>query len=296
MEHHSNIVPWQLVAARTGASVRYLDFDDEGRLSLRELRSALSSRTKVVSLVHVSNALGTINPIAEIAAEVRRHGALFVVDGAQSAPHLPIDVQALGCDFFAFSAHKMLGPTGVGVLWGRMDPLETMDPFLGGGEMIATVREESSTWADVPHKFEAGTPNIADVIAFAAAIDYLEALGMESVREHELDLTGYALDRLQASEVVEIYGPRNREERSGVVPFNVRGVHPHDVSSVLDSQGVAIRAGHHCAQLAVRRLGVSATSRASFYLYNTRDEVDVLVDAVRQAAAFFSRTDARAAV
>jgi cysteine desulfurase/selenocysteine lyase len=205
-------------------------------------------------------------------------------------------VQALNCDFFAFSAHKMLGPTGVGVLWGRRDLLEAMDPFLGGGEMISTVREERSTWADLPHKFEAGTPNIADVIAFGAAIDYLQALGMANVREHELELTAYALDRLQASEVVDIYGPRSPLERSGVVPFNVRGVHPHDVSSVLDSQGVAIRAGHHCAQLAVRRLGLPATSRASFYLYNTRDEVDALVDAVREAAAFFARTDARAAV
>jgi cysteine desulfurase/selenocysteine lyase len=296
MEHHSNIVPWQLVAGRTGAVVRYLDFDEEGRLSLADLRIALSGRTKVVSLVHVSNALGTINPIADIGEEVRRAGALFIVDGAQSAPHLSIDVQSLNCDLFAFSAHKMLGPTGVGVLWGRGELLEAMDPFLGGGEMISVVREERSTWADVPHKFEAGTPNIADVIAFGAAVDYLKDVGMDNVREHELDLTAYAVDRLQASEVVGIYGPSHPSERSGVVPFNVTGVHPHDVSSLLDAQGIAIRAGHHCAQLAVRRLGVPATSRASFYLYNTRDEVDALVAAVRDAAAFFSRNDARTAV
>jgi cysteine desulfurase/selenocysteine lyase len=219
-----------------------------------------------------------------------------LVDGAQSAPHMPIDVNALGCDFFAFSAHKMLGPTGVGVLWAREGLLESMEPFLGGGEMISLVKPEISTWAEMPHKFEAGTPNIADVIAFGAALDYLANLGMQNVREHEKRITAYAMDALQSVDGLTIHGPDNVEKRGGAVSFSLRDVHPHDVSTIVDAHGVAIRAGHHCAQLLMRRLGVPATNRASFYIYNTESEVDVLVDALNHANRVFSRDDARTAV
>ena len=296
MEHHSNIVPWQLVARRTGARLRYVDIRDDGTLDLDQLRQLVGTRTKVISLTHASNVLGTINPIADVAELARRQGAILVVDGAQSAPHLPIDVRSLGCDFFAFSAHKMLGPTGVGVLWARPGLLETMEPFLGGGEMISVVRPDESSWADVPHKFEAGTPNIADVIAFGAAIDYLSALGMANVRAHERELTAYALDRLASLPQVRIFGPMDPDLRGGVVAFSVEDVHPHDVATIVDQFGVAIRAGHHCAQLLARRLGVPATNRASFYLYNESREVDVLVDALKEAIEVFGRGDSRAAV
>ncbi len=296
MEHHSNIVPWQLVARKTGARLRYVDIRDDGTLDLDQLRQLVGSRTRVVSLTHASNVLGTINPIPDVAELAHRAGAILVVDGAQSAPHLPVDVRALGCDFYAFSAHKMLGPTGVGVLWARPGLLEQMEPFLGGGEMISVVRPEESTWAEVPHKFEAGTPNIADVIAFAAAIDYLEDLGMANVRAHEVDLTGYALDRLASLPEVRIFGPMDPERRGGVVAFAVEGIHPHDVATIVDQFGIAIRAGHHCAQILARRLGVPATNRASFYVYNESREVDLLVDALKEAVEVFRRGDSRAAV
>ncbi len=296
MEHHSNIVPWQLLTRRKGALLRYAGITDDGYLDLYSLRSAVTPRTKLVSIVHMSNVLGTINPIADIAEIAHAAGALLLVDGAQSAPHLPVDVTALGADFFAFSSHKMLGPTGVGVLWAREGLLESMDPFLGGGEMISLVHQDESTWADIPHKFEAGTPNIADVIAFGAALDYLAALGMPAIRRHEMDITGYAIEALSRFEGLTIHGPRRLEDRGGAVSFAVPGIHPHDISTIVDSHGVAIRAGHHCAQLLMRRLGVPATNRASFAIYNTTDDVDVLVDALHHAIKVFADDSARTAV
>jgi cysteine desulfurase/selenocysteine lyase len=296
MEHHSNIVPWQLLARRKGAMLRYVDFSDGGELDIDQLRSMVGPRTKLVTVVHMSNVLGTINPVADIAEIAHAAGALLMVDGAQSAPHMPIDVEALGCDFFAFSAHKMLGPTGVGVLWARPGLLESMEPFLGGGEMISLVKPEMSTWADVPHKFEAGTPNIAGVIAFGAALDYLAALGMPAVRSHEERLAGYAIEALESIEGVKVHGPKDISHRGGAVSFTVPGVHPHDVSTIVDQYGVAIRAGHHCAQLLMRRIGQPATNRASFYIYNEEREVDVLVEALQEAIGVFSRGDTRTAV
>ena len=287
MEHHSNIVPWQLLARRTGAALRYAGITAGGGLDMDQLRGLIGPRTKLVSVVHMSNVLGTINPVSEVAAMAREHGALTLVDGAQSAPHMPIDVESLGCDFFAFSSHKMLGPTGVGVLWAREGLLESMDPFLGGGEMISLVREDESTWADVPHKFEAGTPNIADVIAYGAALEYLGALGMDAVREHEKAITGHAIERLGAMAGVTLHGPRDVEVRGGALSFSIEGAHPHDVSTILDGDGIAIRAGHHCAQLLMRALEVPATSRASFYLYNTLSEVDALVDGIESVRKVF---------
>ncbi|MCC6382071.1 MAG: cysteine desulfurase, partial [Dehalococcoidia bacterium] len=287
MEHHSNIVPWQQLAARRGAVLRYADVTDAGELDLDSLRASVGPRTKLVSLVHASNVLGTINPIAEAAAMARSVGALLLVDGAQSAPQLPIDVQTLGADFFAFSSHKMYGPTGVGVLWARPGLLEGMDPFLGGGEMISVVRPEQSTWAEVPHKFEAGTPNIADVIAFGAALDYLAALGMARVRAHERELTGLAIETLQGLGAT-IHGPLDVERRVGAVSFALGDIHPHDVSTIVDGYGVAIRAGHHCAQLLMRRLGVPATSRASFAVYNTPAEIEVLAAALGEVRRVFA--------
>lgn len=296
MEHHSNIVPWQLAARRSGAVLRYAGITPEGQLDLDGLRAMIGTRTKIVSLVHMSNVLGTINPIAEIAEMAHQHGALLLVDAAQSVPHLPVSVDALGCDFLAFSAHKMLGPTGVGVLWARPGLLDAMEPFLGGGDMIALVRQEGSTWADVPNKFEAGTPNIADVVAFGAAIEYLEALGMDNVRAHEISLADYAMDRLARIPGLSIHGPSDPEARGGVVSFSMEAAHPHDVATIADGYGVAIRAGHHCAQLLMRHLGVPATSRASFSVYNDASDVDVLVEALEQVNRMFGDGDARAAV
>jgi cysteine desulfurase/selenocysteine lyase len=296
MEHHSNIVPWQLLARRTGATLRYAGITDSGELDLDAMRTLIGPRTKLVSVVHASNVLGTINPVSEIAEIARGVGALTLVDGAQSAPQMPVDVEKLGCDFFAVSAHKMLGPTGVGVLWARDGLLAEMDPFLGGGEMISVVREDESSWADIPHKFEAGTPNIADVIAFGAALDYLAELGMSNVRAHEMELTLYALDRIATVPGVTALGPRDVQRRGGAVSFTMDGAHPHDVSTILDGAGIAIRAGHHCAQLLMRALGVPATSRASFYLYNTRDEVDALVEGLDHVRRVFRTSDERTAV
>ena len=296
MEHHSNIVPWQQLAGRTGAVIRYAAVNDDGTLDLDSMRRLIGSRTKLVSLVHMSNVLGTINPVAEVAEMAHAAGALMLVDGAQSAPHLPIDVAALGCDFFAFSAHKMLGPTGVGVLWARAGLLESMDPFLGGGEMISIVKQEGSTWADVPHKFEAGTPNIADVIAFGAALDYLREVGMDTVREHEKSITAAAIEALSSLPGVTIHGPRDVAIRGGAVSFSVDGVHPHDVSTIVDSYGVAIRAGHHCAQILMRRLGVPATNRASFYIYNDERDLEPLMEGLRHAIKVFTHDSARTTV
>ncbi len=288
MEHHSNIVPWQLLAQRKGAHVRFAGLTPDGRLDMDALRGLIGPRTKLVSLVHMSNVLGTINPVADIAEMAHAAGALFLLDGAQSVPHLPFDVEATGADFVAFSSHKMLGPTGVGVLWASEGLLQEMLPFLGGGDMIATVREEGSTWAEVPHKFEAGTPNIADVIAFGAAIDYLEALTMPLVREHEVEMTALAMDRLEAIQGLHIHGPRDPRARGGVVSFEVDGVHPHDMATVADGHGVAIRAGHHCAQLLMRHLSVPATSRASFSIYNEPGQIDALVEAIEHSQKVFA--------
>jgi len=288
MEHHSNIVPWQLLAHRTGAVLRFVDLQPDGTLDMDSFRALIGERTKLVSIVHMSNVLGTINPVAELAEIAHAHGAKFLLDAAQSIPHLPFSVEETGADFVAFSAHKMLGPTGVGVLWAGPGLLDEMPPFLGGGDMIAIVREEGSTWADVPYKFEAGTPNIADVVAFGAAIDYLQDLGMPEVRAHELQLTSYAMDRMETVPGLAFHGPRNPELRGGVVSFEVPGIHPHDMATIADSHGVAIRAGHHCAQLLMRKLGAPATSRASFSVYNDEDDVEVLLESIEHARKVFA--------
>jgi len=288
MEHHSNLVPWQLLAARTGARLRYLELDDEGRLRLEELPDILAGgRVRIGAVGHVSNALGTINPVREIARQLHAAGALLLVDGAQGAPHAPVDVAELGADFYAFSGHKMCGPTGIGVLWGRRELLEAMPPYQGGGEMISEVQRDHSTWAELPHKFEAGTPNIAGAVAMGAAVDYLETVGPERILAHEQVLVRRALEGLRAIPGVEIFGPRDPTGRAGVVPFTMEGTHPHDIATILDSEGVAIRAGHHCAQLVMKRYGVSATARASFYLYNTADEVDRLLAGLESVREIF---------
>jgi cysteine desulfurase/selenocysteine lyase len=287
LEHHSNVVPWQRLAAERGASVRYVGVSEQQTLDLSEVDRLLGERTKLLAVTHVSNAVGTINPVAELIAKAHRNGTMVLVDGAQSAPHMPVDVQALDCDFFAFSGHKMLAPTGVGVLYARRELLEEMEPFLGGGEMIKKVTTDGASWNDIPWKFEAGTPSIGDVIGMGAAVDYLSALGMENVRAHEMEITEYALRRLRQLERVTVYGPPSATERGGVVSFNYPDIHPHDLGTVLDRQGVAVRAGHHCAQPLMRSLGVSGTARASFYVYNTLEEVDALIEGLAEAKAFF---------
>ncbi len=289
MEHHSNLVPWQLVAARTGARLRYLDLTDEGTLSLEQLDAVLAEgRVRIAALTHVSNALGTINPIREIADRVHAAGALLLVDGAQGAAHGPVDVGALGADFYAFSGHKLMGPTGIGALWGRRELLEAMPPWMGGGEMISVVERDHSTWAPLPHTFEAGTPNIGGAIGMAAALDFLEEAGPAAVLAHEQALVGYALERLGEIDGIRLFGPRDPAVRAGVVSFLVADAHAHDISTILDARGIAIRAGHHCTQLLMRRFGVAATARASFYLYNTREEVDLLVEGVHEVVDLFS--------
>jgi cysteine desulfurase/selenocysteine lyase len=286
MEHHSNLIPWQQLAKEKGATVRYVPVTPRGTLELDGLENLFDARTKMMALPHVSNSLGTINPVEKIVAEAQRRGVMMLVDGAQGAPHLPVDVQAIGADFYAFSSHKMLGPTGVGVLYGRQELLEEMEPFLGGGEMIRKVTFEGATWNDLPWKFEAGTPNIADVIAFGSAIDYLNELGMDNVRQHEAEITAYALDRMATIPDIILYGP-DASQRGGVVSFNIPHLHPHDIGTVLDTHGVAIRSGHHCTQPLMRCLGISGTARASFYVYNTPEEVDALVSAVNAARDYF---------
>ncbi|MBI3996917.1 MAG: cysteine desulfurase [Candidatus Omnitrophica bacterium] len=290
MEHHSNLVPWQLLAKATGATLAFIKMADEGLLKLEELDRLLTPRTKLVAVTQMSNVLGTINPVQEMTRRAHERGALVLIDAAQSVPHLPVDVQQIGCDALAFSSHKMLGPTGVGVLYAREALLESMEPFLGGGEMITDVQLTSSTWNEIPWKFEAGTPNIADVIAFGEALTYLERIGMSAIQAHERELTTYAIQRLREVTGLTIYGPtRAAVERGGAVAFNLEGLHPHDVGTVLDAEGVAVRAGHHCAKPLMRRLGVVATVRASVYLYNTREEIDRLVEAIHAVQAFFSK-------
>jgi cysteine desulfurase/selenocysteine lyase len=293
MEHHSNLVPWQILAQEKGARLRFAEIRADGSLDLEQIRTLIGPRTRLVAMVHMSNVLGTINPVAEVARLAHEQGALMLVDGAQSVPHMPVRVDDLGCDFLAFSSHKMLGPTGVGVLWGRRDLLESMPPFLGGGEMIADVSREVSTYNVLPWKYEAGTPNVADVVAFAAALDYLESVGMPAIREHERELIAYALESLGAQPDVTIYGPRDPARRGGVVAFNLGDLHPHDVSAVIDYEGIAIRAGHHCCQVLAKKLDLAATARASFYLYNTEAEVDSLVDALGRVREIFGSVAGR---
>jgi cysteine desulfurase/selenocysteine lyase len=287
MEHHSNIVPWQIACERTGATLRWFGVTDDGRLDLSDIDDVINERTKVVALAHVSNVLGTVNPITRIAARAHAVGALVVVDGSQAAPHMPVDVVALGADFYAFTGHKMCGPTGIGVLWGRLSLLEELPPFLGGGEMIEVVTMEKSTYAAVPHKSEAGTPPIAQAVALGTAIDYLSAIGMASVAAHEQVITAYALERLAALPAVRILGPAEAVDRGGAISFALDGVHPHDVAQVLDSAGVAVRAGHHCGRPIHQRFGISASTRASSYLYTTTSEIDAMIDALEQAKRFF---------
>ncbi|MGC8905407.1 cysteine desulfurase [Thermus sp.] len=284
MEHHAGLVPWHLVAGLTGAKVKAIPLTEEGRLDLSALEGLLTERTKVVSLVHMSNVLGTVNPVAEIAKRAKEAGALVVVDGAQSAPHLPVDVKALGADFFALSGHKMLGPTGAGVLWGRYEVLEGMGPFLGGREMIREVHVDRSTYAPPPQRFEAGTPPIAEAIALGEAACYLMEVGMERVFAHDRALLEYALRRLEEVPNLRVYGPKG-PDRGGVIPFTLGRLHAHDLATFLDQEGIAVRAGHHCAQPLHRRLGLAATARASFYLYNTREEVDRFVEALLRIEA-----------
>lgn len=288
MEHHSNIVPWQQIARHTGATVRYIRVDAQGHLDLDHAATLIGPRTKMVSVTHVSNVLGTVNPVREIGEMAHTHGALLCVDGAQSIPHMPIDVRALGCDFFAFSGHKMLGPTGIGGLYGKRQLFEQMEPFLSGGGMISEVTLEGARWDELPWKFEAGTPAIAQGVGLAVAVEYLQGLGMAAVQAHEHTLVQYALERLQQMRDVEVYGPA-ADERGGVVSFNLSGVHPHDMASILDQHGVAIRAGHHCAMPLMRVLGVNGTCRASFYVYNSVDEIDVLVEAIGEARRILQR-------
>ena len=287
MEHHSNIVPWQLLCQRTGATLRWFGVTPDGRLDVSNIDDLITERTKLVALVHQSNVLGTINPVRAIADRAHAAGALVLVDAAQSVPHMPVDVTALGADFLGFTVHKMCGPTGIGVLWGRRELLEEMPPFLGGGEMIEQVWMERSTFAPPPHKFEAGTMPIAQAVGLAAAIGYLGDVGLHAVREYEHGLVAYALDALGRIDGVRILGPTEPVDRGAAISFTVEGVHPHDVSQVLDERGVAVRAGHHCAWPLHRALGIQASTRASFYLYNTTDEVDALAEGVRAAQRFF---------
>ena len=287
MEHHSNVIPWQEACRKTGAKLVYVYLKD-GALDMEDFRAKLNEQTKLVSLAHASNVLGVINPIKEIAQLVHQQGALLVVDGAQSIPHMKIDVQDLDVDFFAFSGHKMAGPTGIGVLYGKEELLEQMSPVEFGGEMIDFVYEQEATWKELPWKFEAGTPNMAGAIGLAAAIDYLEDLGMDAIARHEQDLISYVFPKLQAVEGLTIYGSQDLAQRSGVIAFNLDGLHPHDVATALDYEGVAVRAGHHCAQPLLTYLQVPATVRASFYVYNTYADCDKLVDALEKTKEFFN--------
>ncbi|MFX0109771.1 cysteine desulfurase [Bacillus pumilus] len=285
MEHHANIIPWQQAAKATGATLKYIPLQEDGTLSLEDVKQTITHQTKIVAVTHVSNVLGTINPIKEIAKIAHDHGAIIVVDGAQSTPHMQIDVQDLDCDFFAFSGHKMCGPTGIGVLYGKKDLLNNMEPAEFGGEMIDFVDLYDSTWKELPWKFEAGTPIIAGAVGLGKAIDFLNDIGMEEVSRYEHQLATYALERFKELEGATVYGPQHR---AGLVTFNLDDVHPHDASTVLDTEGVAIRAGHHCAQPLMKWLGVSATARASFYLYNTEEEIDKLIAALRKTKEYFT--------
>jgi len=287
MEHHANIVPWYLAARAAGAELDFVPIDGEGRLDRAALSEALARNPKVFAFTHVSNVLGTRNPVRELVAEAKAAGALTVIDGAQAVPKFPVDVAALGCDFYGFTGHKLYGPTGIGVMWGRRELWEEMEPFEGGGSMINKVTPEKITWASVPARFEAGTPPIAEAAGLAAAIDWVRETGFDFIETHENDLTAYALPRLSEVPGLRIFGPPDTTDREGIISFEVEGIHPHDVSEILDRHGVAVRAGHHCAQILMRRLGVAATTRASFAAYNTTAEVDTLIEALHDARRIF---------
>jgi len=287
-EHHSNIVPWQLLTQEKKAKLEYIGVDDDGELILDDLDKILATgKVKLVTFSLMSNVLGTITDAKKIIEKCKAVGVLTLIDGAQAVPHMKVDLETLGCDFFAFSGHKMLGPTGIGVLWVRKSILETMVPFHGGGDMIREVHKYETTWNDLPYKFEAGTPNIADVVGFGAAIDYLTKIGMDNVREHEIELTTYAIEKLSKVKGLHIYGTKDISKRGGVISFNFADVHPHDVAQIIDGEGIAIRSGHHCAQVLMERLNVAATSRASFYIYNTKEEIDALVNSLNIVAKVF---------
>ncbi|MDT2859163.1 cysteine desulfurase [Lactococcus lactis] len=287
MEHHSNIVPWQEVVKKTGAILKFVYLKD-GQLDMDDLRKKITNQTKFVSIAHVSNVLGTINPVEEITKIAHEHGAYMVVDGAQSTPHMAIDLQKMDVDFFAFSGHKMMGPTGIGVLYGKEELLNQFEPVEFGGEMIDFVYESHSTWTELPWKFEAGTPNIAGAIALGAAIDYIQELGIDQIHQHEIELIDYLMPKLQEIEGLKIYGPKDNVKRGGLIAFNIEGLHPHDVATALDMEGVAVRAGHHCAQPLLNYLETPATARASFYLYNTKADCDKLVEALKKTKEFFN--------
>ncbi len=287
-EHHSNIVPWQLLAKEKGAKLEYIGINDNGELILDHLDSYLKTgKVKLVTFSQMSNVLGTISNSEEIIKRCKKAGVKTLVDGAQSVPHMKVDIEKLDCDFFAFSAHKMLGPTGVGILWVRKEILETMPPFHGGGDMIREVHKYETTWNDLPYKFEAGTPNIADVIGFSAAIDYLSNIGMDAIRQHEIDLTKYALEKMSQVKGITIYGVKDILNRGGVISFNFHDVHPHDVATIIDREGIAVRSGHHCAQVLMERLNVAATNRASFYIYNTKEDVDKLIKSLEKVSELY---------
>ena len=286
MEHHSNIIPWQLICEKTGASLKYIPISEDGTLDLSNTGTYFTEKTKIVCVIHQSNVFGTINPIAEIVKMAHDVGALVLVDGAQSVPHHSVDVSKLGCDFFAFSGHKMMGPTGVGVLYTKPALLEEMNPFMGGGEMIREVSMEKSTWNDIPWKFEAGTPNIAQVIGMGAAIDYINEIGLQSIADYEKELLSYTKEKLQNIPGLSIYG--KAKEKGAVISFNIGKIHPHDVAHILDTSGIAIRAGHHCAQPIMKYLKVPATNRASFYLYNTFEEIDSLIEGLTKTVDLFA--------
>ena len=285
MEHHSNIVPWQMTAQRTGATLKYLSIKEMGELDISNSEKYFTSNTKIISLTHMSNVLGTINPIKKLSAKAHQVGAIMIVDGAQGASHLPVDVKELGCDFYAFSGHKMLGPTGIGVLWGKTEHLEEMDPFMGGGEMINTVTMESSTWNDIPYKFEAGTPNFAQAVGLGAAIDYLQNIGMDNIAAHEQMLIEYALAKLNQIDGLRIHG--SAKDRGGVISFNMDGIHPHDLAQFLNEDNIAIRVGHHCAQPLLKTLGETATARMSFYIYNDESDVDKFCESLVTIKNYF---------
>jgi len=287
-EHHSNIVPWQLLTQEKGAKLEYIGMDDNGELILDDLDKFLATgKVKLVTFSLMSNVLGTITDSEKIIEKCKAAGVLTLIDAAQAVPHMKVDIEKLGCDFFAFSGHKMLGPTGIGVLWVRKSVLETMNPFHGGGDMIREVHKYETTWNDLPYKFEAGTPNIADVVGFGAAIDYLTKIGMDNVREHEVELTKYAMEKLSEIKGIHIYGTKDISKRGGVISFNFADVHPHDVAQIIDGEGIAVRSGHHCAQVLMERLNVAATSRASFYIYNTKEDIDALVNSLNKVAKVF---------
>jgi len=289
MEHHSNLVPWQQLCDQTGASLRYLEHNLEGRIDLIDAKAKIDAKTKIIAITHMSNVLGVINPIKEIREMSKKFGSYLVLDGAQSVPHFKVNVNDLDCDFLSFSAHKMLGPTGIGLLYGKEELLNEMPPFYFGGDMISEVSYETAKWNDLPYKFEAGTPNIADAIATGAAVDYLNSVGMDNIFEHEEDITKYALEKFKELDGYNIIGPTDEEARGGVISFTHNKIHPHDIGEILDKFGIAIRTGHHCAMPLVRSYEIVAAARASFYLYNTKEDIDLLIDALKEVVTYFDK-------